>query len=172
MRVHLCKTFSFPWYFPMSPTSSPWVLILVPFKKGCCCHLTSKYQRLSEDVAWPRSHSIIEAGTGTSCLASLGTEGGDQFDSFDSSFLEVRTMFCFWKEYFVLFNSNLPQRQILYSSADKFDLLSVQYLHLFNTFHSVLEAISTPETGPCYLVYICNVVKAISIRVIIRCRWL
>lgn len=161
MRVHLCKTLPLPWYFPLSPTSSPWVLILVPFKKGCCCHLTSEYRRPSERVAWPRSHSIIKAGTGTSysstsCLASLGTEGGDQFDSFDSSFLEVRTMWGFffeksilsfsipifhWDKFFILLPTNLTSCQPSISNS-------------FNPFHSVLEAISTQDWHVIWYTYV------------------
>lgn len=95
MRVHLCKTLPFPWYFPYL---IPFGAYPSAFQEGLLLPFNKWILRLSEDVAWPRSHSIIKAGTSTSysstsCLASLGTEGGDQFDWFDLSFLEVRTIF-------------------------------------------------------------------------------
>lgn len=132
----------------MSLTSFPWVLILVLFKKSCCYCITSQYQRLGDDVAWPRSHGFIKTGThtsylGISCLVSLGTEGGEQFDL---SFLDVRTMFLFLKEYFKLFNSNLTLRQVLYSPANELRPPVNQISpSLFNPFYSVLEVISTTE---------------------------
>lgn len=77
--------------------------------------------RLRKAVTWPRSHSLIKDGIGTqypaiSSSSFSGTEGGDQFDL---SSLDVRTMFLFLKEYFKLFISDLPLRQVLYSSANE-----------------------------------------------------
>lgn len=109
-------------------------------REGNCRHVTSeKTWRLRKVLSWPRSHSLIKDGTGTysSTISSPSfseTEGGDQFDL---SSLDVRTMFLFLKEYFKLFNSDLPLRQVLYSSANElWPPVNQIYLSLFSPLYS------------------------------------
>lgn len=137
LEVSICVRIRTFWVFSHSSAPPPQMFITVLWgREGSCHYVTSeKTWRLRKVVSWPRSHSLIKDGTGTysSTISSLSfseTEGGDQFDL---SSLDVRTMFLFLKEYFKLFNSDLPLRQVLYSAANElWPPVNQIYLSLFN----------------------------------------
>lgn len=105
-------------------SAAPALLIKMQCGRKSCLyyHLTSENTKAQQSCCFAKvTQLFIKDGTGTyystiSSLSFSGTEGGDQFDL---SSLDVRTMFLFLKEYFKLFNSDLPLRQVLYSSASE-----------------------------------------------------
>lgn len=88
---------------------------------------TQKSCRLAKVTQFHYRWNWHHHATTISFLSFSGTEGGDQFDL---SSLDVRTMLLFLKEYFKLFNSDLPLRLFFLPLPTNCDLLSIKSLYL------------------------------------------